>query len=245
LSVLIFLPTLNESLNAAIIVKRVNELYPDFEILVIDDDSVDGTVEQLRELKLDLLRIEIRRDVKGIGNAHKDAILFAKRFNFKFLITMDSDGTHDPIYISDILTGLKEFDLVIGSRFLERHSIIGWGVIRRLLTWGSHCATSLGLGIHFDCSSGYRGYRLASFRSEEINQIRASNYDFFFESLFTFARLQKRIGEVAIKLYPRNFGHSKMSLLLAISGVTRLFFRILRFRLSKLLPSKVTISRAD
>ena len=103
---LIFFPTLNEANNVVPLITELKRLYPNSDFLVIDDESLDDTVLNLKKLDLNNLEIEVRRGEFGIGSAHKYAIKYALNNKYEILITMDSDGTHRPVDIEVILKNI-------------------------------------------------------------------------------------------------------------------------------------------
>ena len=100
---LIFIPTYNEVNNIDIILKKIRKLYPNIDILIIDDNSSDGTVQFLKDISDKKIKYKIRKKKYGIGSAHKDGINYAYENNYNILITMDADGTHEPKNIKRLL----------------------------------------------------------------------------------------------------------------------------------------------
>lgn len=232
MNILIAIPTLNEAGNIGKIINSIRALPFPSKIMIIDDGSDDGTVDEISEAmvgKNDLWLIQRGRRL-GIGSAHKQALTMGISSGFDVLVTLDGDGTHDPRYIESIINALKVNDIAIASRFLQASSIRDWPFFRVVLTYLSHWVTRIGLGIPYDCSSGFRAYRLKDFSTADIQIIKENGYDFFYSSAFRMHKIGKCIGEVPIVLGPRNFGSSKMSLSLAIISIMRLALEILKFR---------------
>ena len=110
---LIFFPTLNEANNVIPLITDLDRLYPNSDFLVVDDDSKDDTVLNLDNLKLRNLEIIIRKNVFGIGGAHKLALEYALQKKYDILVTMDSDGTHRPVDVAKIINNITDFDIVV------------------------------------------------------------------------------------------------------------------------------------
>jgi dolichol-phosphate mannosyltransferase len=234
--ILIFLPTLNEQENIAPLLSELFHLYKNCDFYIIDDASRDDTIKNINRLSIPNLTVLVRSHRLGIGSAHKMAISFAWAEKYKILVTMDSDGTHRPMDVRKLLDNILENDLVIGSRFIDKDSVLGWSWFRRFLTSSGHLVTKIGLGIHYDCSSGFRAYNLTRNSFRDIVATNDNHYDFFYKSLYNFHQNNPdKISEVAITLLARSSGNSKLSIHLAISSISKLVVDIIRFRLNKIL----------
>ena len=124
--ILFFIPTLNEVNTISNIVNEIKVFYPSAHILIIDDDSLDGTIQKLESCKFPNLKLIVRKDRKGIGSAHINAISYAIKNSYNLLITLDGDGTHQVSDAKLIIEKLADFDVVFGSRFLVKHNFINW-----------------------------------------------------------------------------------------------------------------------
>jgi dolichol-phosphate mannosyltransferase len=208
----------------------INKLHPTLDILVVDDNSNDGTLHELQRLKLRELPIKIvvRAAKMGIGSAHLFAINYAFDNNYNFIITMDGDGAHNPKSIKNLLSFAQSNDLVIGSRYLQKDSLIEWNVFRKLLTHIIHLVTWRFLGLNYDNSSAFRCYNLIRLTKQSFAKINSSGYDFFFESIFVLTKNQRiKIAQIPIYLPARTYGNSKLNLklaLIALKTLVRLFF---------------------
>jgi len=232
--VLFVVPTLNEADSIVGLCNQIINLNEFWDILVVDDGSTDGTgklVSDLSRVYGGRVRI-LQRGVRlGIGSAHIAGISAAIRENYNRTVTMDADGSHDPIFAKDILNACEDNDLCIGSRYLKSNSLKGWTKWRKLLTYSVHSLTKATLGLKFDNSSGYRAYNVETLRRVQLSEIKSSNYDFFFESLLFFKLSGFKITEVPITLPTRTYGHSKLNLSLAVSALATLFKLTIRYRL--------------
>lgn len=227
---MVFIPTLNEYGTIESLVRTIHGLHANLDILVIDDNSNDGTLELLNTLEAEGFPITIinRGAKKGIGSAHIDALSFAKKYNYDILISMDADGAHDPRFISEFLFEINQRDLVIGSRYLDADSLSEWKTFRKLLTRSVHLITWAFLGLKYDSSSGFRCYKISKMPQAIFTDLRSTGYDFFFESLYEMKSHEVKIGEVSIFLPARTYGHSKMTPKLAVTALKTLIFVSLR-----------------
>ena len=138
MKVLIIIPTLNESKNISNLIFKIKKLNKKLDILIIDDNSTDGTFDIVNKMifKNKNLKIISRKNKKGIGSAHLSGISYAYKKNYNICITMDADGTHDPINIKKMIkiASLGNFQIVNTNRFIDKKSINDWPLIRRIIT---------------------------------------------------------------------------------------------------------------
>lgn len=229
-------PTYNERENLPRLIQEIQELGIDCQILVVDDNSPDGTGEMAEELKSKFpnLMVHHRPCRLGIGSAHLETIRFAQREGYKRLLTLDCDFTHSPSYIPKFLRESDEYDFVLGDRFLNRESLGDWPLSRRLLTKFAHLLTLLILGIPFDATTAFRCYNLERMQPQVFYPIRSKGYAFFFESLYWFWVQDLRAIEIPIHLSARTLGQSKMNFKEILASF-RMLLGILALRLRGLL----------
>jgi len=210
---LIFIPTYNERENVARIYEQLVSLQLGADILFLDDNSPDGTGQVLDELakKTANLFVIHRPGKLGVGSAHLDGIAWAYERGYARLITLDCDFTHSPSDILKLLEHADNFDIVLGSRFLEKNSLPEWTIYRRFMTHFGHFLTRHLLKIKQDATGAFRIYRLAKIPREIFSLVKSRGYSFFFESLFLLGRNGFAIKEVPIVLPTRTYGSSKMS----------------------------------
>lgn len=210
----VIIPTLNEAGTIAQLCLRINEVVRPCSILVIDDNSTDGTLESVRSLMRNYPNIDLvtRATRMGIGSAHKFGIREASQRGFTVVATMDADLTHDPDDLPTLLDGLRTADLVIGSRFVEGGGLADWSLTRKVLTHAGHIATQMFLRFDYDSSSGFRAYRLNSRVLHAIRSTPSDSYAFLPQSIAIANHLGVRISQVPVVLPSRTYGHSKMRL---------------------------------
>lgn len=210
---LIFIPTYNEAENVEQIFLEIKSLKIFADILFIDDNSPDGTGEIIDKISIQNKNVFTlhRLGKQGIGSAHKDGIKWAYENHYEILITMDCDFTHSPEYILDFIKYSPSYDIVIGSRYMEKGSLESWNLFRKTLTHLGHFLTTTFLEMPYDSSGAFRLYNLNQIPKEVFDLIKSNSYSFFFESLFILNINKYTIHEFPIILPSRTYGHSKMS----------------------------------
>ncbi len=210
---LVFIPTYNERENVEKICTGINDLNLGCDILFIDDNSPDGTGQVLDELakKYPHVTVKHRQGKQGIGSAHQAGIAHAYQHNYDFLLTMDSDFSHNPADLPKLIAARGNFDVTIGSRYIEANSLPGWSLFRRCMTYFGHFLTHYLLGIKQDASNALRIYNLKKISFETFQLVNSISYSFFFESLFILKNTGHTLGEVPIVLPARTYGHSKLN----------------------------------
>lgn len=219
----VVLPTYNEAENIERFLRAVRKAAPDTDILVVDDDSPDGTGDIAAEVDAELGRIALlsRPGKRGLGSAYRDG--FARVLDvpggggdliaYDVVVTMDADLSHDPDRIPQFLQLVADgADLVIGSRYVTGGGTTDWPVRRQLLSkWGNaYTRTILGVPAR-DCTGGYRAYRATSLRAIEPTSTSAEGYAFMTELVRRMARNGATIVESPIIFRDRTLGKSKMS----------------------------------
>ena len=210
--IIIIVPTLNEKENIEILFNKLNTTNIKFDLLFIDDNSSDGSQEVIKTLlkKNQNINYIFRPKRMGIGSAHKDGLIWSYKKNYKIIITMDSDGTHDPKYIKFMIEELKNFDMVITSRFLEKNSLQDWPLLRIFLTKLRHLTISLLLSMFYDSSGAFRRINCQKITLSDLILAKDDGYSYFWESLFILHRKKYRIKQIPINLPFRIYGSSKM-----------------------------------
>ena len=208
---LIFIPTYNEKGNVSRLFKGILSLNLNCDILFLDDNSPDGTGKEIDDLARRHSNVfTIHRSKRsGIGSAHKEGITWAYNKGYGFLVTMDSDMTHSPVYIPKMIAKSNS-DIVIASRFLSKRPMVGWNYLRTLMSIFSHFISASLLGLNYDVSNAYRLYNLKKIDSQVFNLIQSDSYSFFIESLYILKQNGYVISEVPATLYSRKYGRSKM-----------------------------------
>lgn len=208
----VVIPTLNEAGTIEHLCRRIHEILDGCSILVIDDNSTDGTLEIVRSLRNEHPNVQliVRESRMGIGSAHKLGIKEATNQGFRFVVTMDADLTHDPGDLPLLLHELERAELVIGSRFIEGGGLSDWSLGRKILTHVGHIATRLLLHFRYDATSGFRAYKLNSRVLRAITSTPSDTYAFLSQSIAIANHLGVQISQIPVVLPSRTYGHSKM-----------------------------------
>ncbi len=210
---LVILPTYNEADNVLPLSGEILAKDASIEVLVVDDNSPDGTGDlvqgaQPEEPRLHLLR---RPSKLGLGSAYLAGFRYALERGYQRVLTMDGDRSHNPRYIPEILAAMADHDMVIGSRYVPGGGIASWPWHRRILSAFAnfYTRTLLKLPVR-DCTSGYRCYSREALETVDPFQIRSSGYSFLEEMAWRVHRCGFRIGEIPILFEERKAGASKI-----------------------------------
>ncbi|CAN5402965.1 polyprenol monophosphomannose synthase [soil metagenome] len=208
----VVIATYNESLNAPTLVRQVKELLPDALVIVVDDNSPDGTSALVRDLGLPGVEVITRTNARGYGTAVRDGLIHACREGAERVVTMDCDFSHDPVALPSMFAALEKADLVIGSRYAGGVRVINWQMKRLLLSIFAnfYVRTILSLGAE-DCTSGYRGYRRELLARMNLRTVRSNGYSFLVEMLWRGKRRGAVVVETPIIFVERREGEPKMS----------------------------------
>ena len=212
---LVVIPTYNEAENILEAVSRARAAVPEAEVLVVDDNSPDGTatmVEALGETD-DHVHVLRRPGKAGLGGAYRAGFAWGAEGSFDVMVEMDADLSHDPAALPSLLGGIERgADLVIGSRYVPGGSIPDWAWHRKALSrWGNRYVTAmLDLDVE-DATAGYRAYRATMLDKLDLSSIRADGYGFQIEMTYRTAELGGTIVEIPIEFTDRTRGRSKMS----------------------------------
>ena len=220
--VLVVLPTYNEVATIEAVLRRTRAALADAEMLVVDDESPDGTADLAEKVGAEVGGVHVmRRDRRrGLGDAYRAGFAWGLEHQFDVLVEMDSDLSHDPAALPSLVAGLADDDLVIGSRYIPGGSVPRWSPHRRLLSWGGnrYAAVLLGVPVN-DMTSGFRAYRAELLRAIDLDAVRADGYGFQIEMAYRAARLGARIREIPICFVDRELGTSKMSSKIVIEAL--------------------------
>lgn len=214
--ILVIIPTYNESENILKIISEVlnkSTSEYDFNILLVDDNSPDGTAKLVKDLNNPKIFIIERAKKMGLGTAYIVGFKYAIENNFDFVYEMDADFSHDPKYLPEFLKKMDEgFDLVIGSRYINGISVVNWPISRLLLSYFANIYTRMVTGIKvFDTTAGFICYRVNTLSKINLDEIKSNGYSFQIEMKFQYTKHKFRIAEIPILFIDRRAGHSKMS----------------------------------
>jgi dolichol-phosphate mannosyltransferase len=208
------LATYNERDNLPPLVQEIHKALPDADVLVIDDNSPDGTGKLADELAAadPKLRVLHRAGKLGLGTAILAGMHYAMDQGYDFLINMDADFSHHPRYLPAIVAGMNRHDVMIGSRYVEGGGVANWPLSRRLMSWGVGTVVRLLMRIPArDTSGAYRCYRVAKLRETALDRLQSRGYSFQQEVLYRCRKAGCRIGETPILFENRRAGASKVN----------------------------------
>ena len=211
---LIISPTYNEIKNIKSLVKQVFDLDPGYHLLVVDDNSPDGTALKVKELQSTYpnLHLEERPGKAGLGTAYLFGFKWALENNYDHIVQMDADLSHDPNDVPILVSRLKDHDLVIGSRYVNGVSVVNWPIRRLILSYGANMYSRFITGMPInDGTGGFKAWRGTLLNDIELKKVRSQGYSFQIEMNFRSWRLGARIKEEPIIFVDRTIGESKMS----------------------------------
>lgn len=211
----IVIPTYNEKENVGLLINDIFSLLPQVNVLVVDDSSPDGTAIAVEDLMSKYANLSIlKRPVKnGLGRAYIDGFKkLLARDDIENVITMDSDFSHSPRYLPGMLEEAKNYDLVIGSRYIRGGGITNWEFWRRLLSKGGNFYVRMLLGRKInDWSSGFNCIRMSALKKIDLNEIKFYGYAFLSCLKYFLMKAGARVKEIPIIFEERRGGKSKMS----------------------------------
>lgn len=213
-SAYVIIPTYNEQDNLRCLIDQILAQHPALRVLVVDDNSPDGTGELADDLAKSDDRIAVlHRPAKmGLGSAYRDGFRHAISLGADLLIEMDADFSHDPAILPLFIEKSKEYDLIIGSRYLHGISVVNWPLRRLMLSYGANVYTRLITGLKImDCTSGFKCFKRSLIERIDLDRVRSDGYSFQIEMNFHANHIGARICEVPIIFIDRRAGHSKMS----------------------------------
>jgi dolichol-phosphate mannosyltransferase len=226
--VLVFTATYNEKENIASLIEDVFAALPQCDMLVVDDNSPDGTGRILDELKANQPHLYVihRPSKSGVGTAHKLAIKYAKSEGYEALVTMDADFSHDPKYLPEMMRQLQHAEFVIGSRYAPGGSC-EYPPSRVVLSRTANTLTRMLLSIPLrETTTSYRGFRRSLLLRMDIDAIHSDGYSYFIESIDQVCRITRssgdRIAEFPIRFVDRRAGTTKISKKEIWNGVSTL-----------------------
>jgi glycosyltransferase involved in cell wall biosynthesis len=238
----IIIPTYNERENIGILVEDIVGLGLDSRVIIVDDNSPDGTGELADELAIKHPGVHVihRPGKMGLGTAHIAGMKAALEAGMDYILTMDADFSHHPRYIPDVLAALELFDVVIGSRYVPGGGTRYCTAPRKALSRGANLFARTVLNLRAgDATAGFRGYRRAVLESIALDEIVSNGYSFLIEMLYRCQRKGWQVGEVPIVFENRQRGASKISrteIFKAQQTVLRLGWERLSGRLGAALP---------
>ena len=210
--VLVFIATYNEAENITSIINSIKSQPSNPDLLIIDDNSPDGTSAKIKEIqkKFNNIFLVLRKGKLGLDTAHKEAYSFAVKNNYEILITMDADFSHDPNQLSSFIESLEDYPFVIGSRYIKGGKCLMKGKRLLLSKYGNLFIKFI---LKIDCNeftTSYRGFNLKKLNDFHLNLINSKGYSFFMATIHEIFRRKLKIKEIPIIFKDREKGYSKI-----------------------------------
>jgi dolichol-phosphate mannosyltransferase len=231
---LMIVPTYNERENLAKLVARLRNLPGNVHVLIVDDNSPDGTgaIADALAASDESVHVLHREGKLGLGTAYRAGFRYGLEHGFQYICTMDADFSHSPESLPALLDKASGgYDLVIGSRYVAGGAVVGSPPARKFVSYAANWLAHTLLGVEAsDCTAGFRCYRREVLETIDLDSIFSSGYSFLIEMAFHCQRAGFRIGEVPITFVNRTEGASKINRL----EIYKAFYTLLRLRTSAL-----------
>lgn len=211
--VCVCVPTYNEAGNVEMIVRRIRNAVPTADVLVLDDNSPDGTGELADRLAAADPQVHVlhRAGKQGLGPAYLAGFAWAAERGYDAVVEIDADGSHQPEQLPDLLAAATDADVVIGSRWMPGGSVHNWPAHRKVLSVGANTYARLALGIHVrDSTAGFRVYRMKALELMDTAQVASQGYCFQVDLTLRALDRGLRVVEVPVAFIEREVGTSKM-----------------------------------
>jgi len=210
----VIIPTYNEKETIGALARAILSLPLAAEVVVVDDNSPDGTGALLDGLKAAEARLHVlhRPRKLGLGTAHLAGLRYAVENGADLAVTMDADFSHDPAYIPALVEAGRRSDLAIGSRYAGGGGAENSPFHRRLLSRGANLFAKAALGLKVsDCTAGFRCYKVSALLAAQLDGIFSDGYSFLIEMLYSHQQLGLSVSEIPIRFIDRELGVSKIS----------------------------------
>lgn len=211
---IVVIPTYNESENIAALIDEIHATVPALDVLVVDDNSPDGTAGIVKSCMEKNGRIHLieRPGKLGLGTAYVQGFKRCLEQGYGIIIQMDSDFSHQPKYLLDFLREIKSYDLILGSRYIAQGGTENWSLSRKILSRGGNLYAKMILGLPFrDLTGGFKCFRREVLEAIKLDTVKAEGYSFQIEMTYRAYKLGFRIKEVPIVFPDRTKGVSKLS----------------------------------
>lgn len=212
--VVVLIPTYNERQTLPLAVERLRRACPDVDVLILEDNSPDGTGEVADALAAQDPKVRVihRPGKKGLGTAYLAGFRIALDEGYDVIVEMDADGSHQPEQLPRLLAALPDADLVIGSRWVKGGSVVNWPIHRKALSVGGNLYIKILLGMPVnDATAGFRAYRASALRAIDLGAVESYGYCFQADLTRRVVEAGLRVIEVPIEFVERELGESKMN----------------------------------
>ncbi len=212
---MIVIPTYNEKANLPVLIEEIFKHQIPFSILIVDDNSPDGTgliADELAKQYPDRVHVIHRAGKMGLGSAYIEGFKYALKWGADYIFEMDADFSHDPRYLPDFIEKIKDYDVVVGSRYVNGISVINWPLSRLVLSLIASQYVRLITGLKLtDTTAGYKCFSRKVLETIDLDAVYSNGYSFQIEMNYRTTKLGFKIGEIPIIFVDRHSGTSKMS----------------------------------
>lgn len=211
---IVVIPTYNEIDNIGKLVEAIHQSVPETHILVVDDNSPDGTSQLIQKMmETDKqLHLICRAKKMGLGTAYCEGFQYCLDNGFDVIMQMDADFSHDPKDLQRFLEYIKDYDLVIGSRYISGVNVVNWPLSRLILSYGANIYSRLITGMPLmDATGGFKCFRADALKLIDLKKIVSNGYSFQIEMNYRLWKMGARIKEISIIFIDRRSGISKMN----------------------------------
>ncbi len=223
---LIIIPTYNEIENIEKLISAIREKVPGVSILVVDDNSPDGTGNLVKKLTADNSRIHLLSRVSklGLGTAYIAGFKYALERDFEYIFEMDADFSHDPCYLPDFLDAIRGADLILGSRYVPGGGVENWPFYRKIISMGGSVYSRVLLSVPYrDLTGGFKCFKRSTLEAIALEEIHSEGYSFQIEMTYRVHKKGLKIKEIPIVFKDRLGGKSKMSWKIFFEAIIRVW----------------------
>jgi len=214
MKILVIIPTYNESENIENAISSIKNIDSNYDILIVDDNSPDKTYEIVDKLKqtTDNLYILKRKNKSGLGTAYCSGFKWAIEHNYRYVVQIDADLSHNPNDIPRLIEAMKSSHLVIGSRYISGINVVNWPLSRLILSYGANIYSKIITGLPVkDSTGGFKCFSIDVLKSIDLDSIKSTGYSFQIEMNFISWIKGFKLCEIPIVFTDRQIGKSKMS----------------------------------
>lgn len=238
---LIIIPTYNEIENLQKLSEDIRSILPRTDILIVDDNSPDGTGRLAESLSKKNKHIKLipRPKKLGLGSAYVEGFKYALQNAYDFIFEMDADFSHQPRYLPEFLAHTSQYNLILGSRYIEGGRINNWGIWRKFLSWAANLYARTALGLPYrDLTGGFKCYSQAVLANLGLDLLCSEGYVFQIETSYRAHCQGYKIKEIPIVFQGRQKGRSKISRKICLEAIWKVPF--LRFLSPRPKPTSLT-----
>ena len=228
---LVIIPTYNEKENINQIVAAVLEQHESLEVLIVDDNSPDGTADMVKKLQENSVKVHLlqRAGKLGLGSAYREGYVVALEKGADYIVQMDADFSHNPKYLLDMIAMKDDSDVIIGSRYIKGISVLNWPLRRILLSYFANQYAKFITGVKVeDLTAGFKFISRSALEKVDLTKVKSNGYGFQIEMNYAFSSTGSSIAETPILFMDREHGVSKMNkeiILEALIGVWAFRFK--------------------